>query len=305
MAEVFLLCEGDSDAPLLTAVFNQVLAAEIIPKPAGGSSIAASATEYLRRHQTGVTVAYVVDRDYQKRGIADASFADGKRKFIWRRHAIESYLLAPAVIVEAFRGLKASVAQNPGGAPSWAKELPLDEQVVADGLRACAEARAPEEAMRIAVQRLWEDLSDSAGQIQRRTPSFSGNAMPDAASCRQALLNEAARLAAKAVETSAVSHLAPASVGTRYDGELARVSERGYLRELLFLEEFHGKDLLGSFHAWLKQQHRFKQSKDNFVNELVKAVPFAYRANRLLYGTDDFLDLANGVRAIAGLAPIG
>jgi hypothetical protein len=29
-----------------------------------------------------------------------------------------------------------------------------------------------------------------------------------------------------------------------------------------------------------------------------------YQRNRSLYGTDDFLDLANGVRALAGLPPI-
>jgi hypothetical protein len=304
MAEVWLLCEGDSDVPVLAPILTTVLAAEIIPKPVGGSSNAASAAEYVSRHQPSVTVAYVVDRDYRQKHVADATYTDGKRKFMWRRHAIESYLLAPAVIVQAFKRLQASVAGNPGGPPAWVASLPLDEAVVADGLRACAAARAPEEALRIAVERLWEDLSDTAGRIQKRTPSIPGSSAPDAAACRQALLDEAERIAQKAQETTATPHLTAAQVGARYDAQIARVTDAAYVRDMEFLEEFHGKDLLGALYTWLVQQYGFRQRKESFITELVDAVPIAYQANRRLYGTDDFLDLANGVRALAGLAPI-
>jgi len=37
---------------------------------------------------------------------------------------------------------------------------------------------------------------------------------------------------------------------------------------------------------------------------LIEVLPSAYSQNRALYGTDDFLDLANGVRAWAGLTPL-
>jgi hypothetical protein len=50
--------------------------------------------------------------------------------------------------------------------------------------------------------------------------------------------------------------------------------------------------------------HQSRLTADQFLDELVKAVPVAYRANRQMFGTDDFLDLANGVRALAKLPPI-
>ena len=304
MAEIWLLCEGKSDIPVLASVLTTVLAAEITPKPSGGSSNAASAAGFVAHNEKSVTVAYVVDRDYRRREVAEATFTDGKRCFMWRRHAIESYLLEPMVIVEAFRRFKASLVSVPGGGPAWAKGLPEDMAVVAEGLRSCAKARAPQEAGRIALQRLWEDLSETAGRIQKRTAGHLGEGSPDATLCRQSLLDEAARIVMKAQETVASPHLVPSSIGRRYDDEFARVSAAEYLDNLRFLEEFHGKDLLDAFLAWLQREFKSKLSYKYFVKELEAAVPVAYRANRSLYGTDDFLDLANGVRALAGLPPI-
>jgi hypothetical protein len=306
MAEIWLLCEGVTDVPVLTEILTTVLASDIIVEPVGGSANAASAAAYLANSARGKrgTVAFVVDRDYHPRHVADASFGDGRRRFMWRRHAIESYLLVPAVVAAAIRSFQSSLAKVPGGGPAWVAALPVDQAVLAEGLRSCAAARAPQEAGRIAMFKLWESLSDTAGEIQKRITGALRSASPDAAVCRGALLDEAARLVAKAHEMAASPHLSPASVGALYDGELARVSAPGYLASLAFLEELNGKDLLAAFLGWLRQAHQARLSADQFLDELVKAVPGAYRANRQIFGTDDFLDLANGVRALAKLPPI-
>ena len=257
------------------------------------------------RRQYGVSVAYVIDRDYRPRTAADATYTDRKRGFMWRRHAIESYLLEPAVIVETFRRLKASVATVPGGGPRWARALPEDVALVAEGLRACASARAPAEALRIAVQRLWEDLSETAGRIQRRVPDVaSGGVSPDAVSCRRAFHDEAERLVRKAQETAASPHLTLASIGRRYDEALAEVNATAYTTELRFIEDFHGKDVLGALLIWLQQECGSSLKRERFITELEQAVPVVYGANRSLYRTDDFLDLANGVLALAGSPPL-
>jgi hypothetical protein len=304
MPEIWLLCEGDSDGPVLASVLTAVLAAEIIPKPSGGSSNAASAAEYVARHHA-VTAAYVIDRDYRRRAIADATYTDGKRGFMWRRHAIESYLLEPAVIARALQRLKASMVSVPGGGPAWVRALPEDPAVIAEGLRACAAARAPEEAGRLAVERLWEELSDTAGRIQKRVPEAPPDgAGLDAAAHRQAFLHEAERLIGKAQETAASPHLTAAALGQRYDQELENARATAYLADLRFLEDFRGKDLLSAFLAWLRREHHSSLSYKRLVTELEQAVPIVYRSNRLVYRTDDFLDLANGVRALAGLPPV-
>jgi hypothetical protein len=300
MAEIWLICEGKSDVAVLSPVFANVLAADIVCKPCGGSAGAASAAAYLAQNEGGVAVAYVIDRDYEARAIADATFADGRRRFMWRRHAIESYLLQPEVIVEAFRIIRQT---TPDGGPPWVAGLPLDPAVVADALRDCAKLRAPQEAGRIALQRLWEDLRDTAGQVEKRNPPTlsSGNPSPD--ECRQGMVDEVARLVEKAKAAADSPHLTPSAITRRYDQELARTTDHSYLMGMGFVEEFCGRDMLDALHGWLHERG-LRLRKNTFVQALEEAVPIAYRANRQLYGTDDFCDLANGVRALAGLPPV-
>lgn len=304
MPEVWLVCEGESDVAVLSSVLTNVLAADILVRPAGGSSSAASVADYLARSHK-VKVAYVIDRDYRRREVCEQSFKDDNRCFLWRRHAIESYLLEPAVLVQALRSLKASLAGLPGGSQTSIMALPEDATAFAEGLRSCASRRAPREAGHMALQRLWEDLSETAGRVQKHTPPVLGGGMaPEPAACRQALLDEAARLVTKARETASSPHLTPASIGARYDDQLARVTAASYLADLRFLEEFNGRELLGAFLAWLQSEHHLSLKRKTFTKELEKAVSIVYRANRSLYGTDDFLDLANGVRGLAGLPAI-
>lgn len=304
MPEVWLVCEGESDVAVLSGVLTTVLAADILVRPGGGSSSAASVADYLARSHK-VHVAYVMDRDYRRREICERAFTDGSRGFFWRRHAIESYLLEPAVIVHAVRSLKASLASLPGGGPAEIRSLPEDAATIAEGLRSCASSCAPREAGHIALHRLWEDLSETAGRVQKRTPPvLGGSAVPEAEACRRGLLDEAARLVERAGEASKSPHLTPVAVSARYDDQLARVAAASYLADLRFLEEFNGRALLGAFLAWLQREHRVSLRRRTLLRELEKAVPVVYGANRSLYGADDFLDLANGVRALAGMPPI-
>lgn len=304
MAEVVLVCEGTTDLPVLAGILTTVLGTEIQIRAAGGSGAIPFVADYVARQGVG-TVACVVDRDYRRREVADATFTDGKRGFMWRRHAIESYLLEPAVIVEMFRRLKASVVNDPGGGPRWVHALPEDVTVVAEGLRTCARARAAQEAGRLALARLWEDLQETAGRVSIQRPRKLGDTtVTDVATCREAVIAEAARILEKASATVASPHLDPDSVGRRYDMELARMSAEDYLRDLRFLEEQNGRELMGAFLGWLQRQHKSRLSWERIEEELPKAAVAAYRANRRLYGTDDFRDLANGVLALAGLPTV-
>lgn len=157
----------------------------------------------------------------------------------------------------------------------------------------------------MALARLWEDLQDTAGRISlQRPPGRRDTKVTDVAACRRAVLEEAARLLERARETVASPHLDPESVGQRYDIELSRVSADDYLRDLRFLEEQNGRELLGGFLGWLQREHKSRLSWKRVEEELPKAAVAAYQANRGLYGTDDFLDLANGVLALAGLPAV-
>ena len=131
-----------------------------------------------------------------------------------------------------------------------------------------------------------------------------GATAPDPAECRRALLEEAARISATAVDTSRSPHLTAAAIAARYDEHLAALTAPDYLATLRFLEDFDGDELLSALLAWLQTEHRATVKRKTLVKELERAVPVAYAANRLVFRTDDFLDLANGVRALAGLAPL-
>lgn len=304
MKVLWLVCEGEYDVPVLTDVLTNVLASGIIPKPCGGQKSAPSAAAYLRKNDPNVVAAYLEDRDYRRRADAEQSYTNGKPGFIWRRHAIESYLIEPTVIAQAFRSIQQEKVKYPGGGPAWVASLPTDEDAIKDGLRESAMKRAPEEALRMTVERIWEDLSTTAGRVQKRFPSFSGEPNPDEIRCRTELINETSRLIQMARQAAQSPHLDPSAVNNRYTAELDRIKQHDYMRDLKFLEEFHGKDLIPLFCEWLRSKFNTQLRRRTFEMELVKTVAGVYQRNRLLYGTDDFLDVANGVRALANLPPI-
>ncbi len=57
------------------------------------------------------------------------------------------------------------------------------------------------------------------------------------------------------------------------------------------------------FLQWLGS-HKVSLSYDRLLEELIPAAVQEYESNRRIYGEDDFRDLANAVRSLAGLAPL-
>ncbi|HYT92142.1 MAG TPA: hypothetical protein VEL76_25735 [Gemmataceae bacterium] len=306
MEELWLVCEGGPgsvDAAVLKPIFTHVLVAGITVVSAGGSSPGVAAA-FLQSHRGG-KAAYVVDRDYRRWEQAEASFHDGTNGFMWRRHSIENYLLPATVIVRAFQRLRQRAEhQFAGHLPAWAIALPTDPEQVTDALRGCARRRAPEEACRLAIQSLWEDLSETAGRVQRRVPPLPpGSEGQELVGWREALCQETQRLRDAVAQTMGSPHLEGTAIVRRFDEIYTRVTANEYIANLQFLSDFHGRDLLGEFRRWLG--HIGVHLKyEKLVGELIDAAGEVYAATRAVYTPDDFLDLANGVRALAGLPPL-
>lgn len=306
MAELWLVCEGEDDSvdgAVLKPVLTTILASEIVLEPSFGSS-PASVAGFIEKRRGG-RAAYVTDRDYKPFARADASFTDGTPEFIWRRHSIENYLLVPQVVVRAFQRIRQRFEQQRRGhLPVWVNSLPLDPDRVADALRECARRRAAEEACRLSVQRLWEDISESAGRVQKRSPALSaGRDTIDPIAWREALDAEATRLREAGGRTAAEPHLEGHAITARFDRHHSAVTAEGYLRDLQFLFDFHGRDQLKEFSRWLVTLG-INLPYDSFVKELAAAMVEVYAGNRTVHGTDHFLQLANGVRALAGLPAV-
>jgi hypothetical protein len=296
MAELWLVSEGRRDVPVLRAILTQAMAAGIIVEGAGGDRAIAAVAEYVA--QRGGTTAYVCDRDYRRREEVDAAFTDGKRCFYWRRHTIENYLLQPEVVAQALTRLRDQLSSSPRGAPRRAAALPTEREAIAGAFRQVARTLAAREAARMATWRLWEDLSSSAGRVQKR--SLEVPLGSDAPVCREALLDEAERLRVSATETVASPHLTADAITSRFEQILAGVTTAEYLRDLRFLEEFNGHDLFDQFRVILQQQG-IRLPADKLSGGLIDALRDLYRTTPGLFVPDDFRDLANGVRALAGL----
>ena len=85
-----------------------------------------------------------------------------------------------------------------------------------------------------------------------------------------------------------------------FDAAYGEITAVDYVVEMEFLLDFHGRELLSAL------RQRVSPGWNALPDEtLVLAAAAEYKANPLLYGKDDFRDLANGVRALAGLSPVG
>jgi hypothetical protein len=234
--------------------------------------------------------------------VAEAAFADGRPGFFWRRHSIENYLLPPTIILRALQGVREKFErQRRGGVPAWFAAVPTDPEQVAEALRECASKRAAEEACRLANHRLWDALPPSVGQVQRRNPTAPGSEDPSA--WRDALCQEAERVCRAAAHTAECPSFHREVVSALFDAAHAEITAESYIKSLEFLIDFHGRDLLKAFHMWLVSR-KVPLSYERLCGELIPAAIRQYGGDRTIYGKDDFLDLANAVRALAGLAAL-
>lgn len=123
MAEVYLICEGPADG-LDVRVLNLVIAEKFskavwINAAGGDTSLGSVATwfeEKSRRSLKNGTLgppvdrAYSVeDRDYCSAQEVEARWRPASKRFMWRRHEIENYLLDPRVVAGAFEDRKSVV----------------------------------------------------------------------------------------------------------------------------------------------------------------------------------------------------
>jgi hypothetical protein len=302
MIELWLVCEGEPgsvDVGVLQPVFGNVLATEIVVEPACGNSPSVVA-RFLETSRGG-KAAFLNDRDYRPRSEAEAALSDDKAGFLWRRHSIENYLLPPPIILRAFRRLADRFIQRIGIVPSWFAALPADNLQISEVLTECALRRAAEEACRLANHRLWAALPLTVGHIQKRnpaTPTASGQIGPN--EWREALCQEAQRVCNAAKYTAGCPQFGSEAVAALFDRTLAEITAPLYVNGMEFLIDCHGRDLLKDFVQVLRTRG-VQLSYERLRDELVLAVVEEYRENPAVFGRDDFLDLANGIRSLAEL----
>lgn len=314
MPELVVVCEAPAEPELdpshekavLAALLNEhsVDGVDILGEGCGGSAGAGAVAAYIAGVRgPGVFVAHVVDRDYQPYERADESFSDGERRFIWRRHEFENYLLQPEVIATAMERLSASLAARPGGAPEWADRLPRTTDEARALLEACAEARVAIEAVEMVVWQIQQELN-AVGRVQFAAPARSGSGPPPGAdACAEWLRGECRSIIETLGNLAACDVLDPDGAERRYRHRLAELGDARYVDCGGYLRDFAGKELLVCLHQRLMQECGARLSRADLHAELAGAMLPAYRMAPDLFEPDDFRELTHGVRSMAGLSP--
>ncbi len=112
----YLICEGDFDERMVTAVLHkQGITIETIP--AYGTKNLGAVRTYLQEQAKSHPFYTIRDRDYSSFNEAKQSWQAGSTQFMWHRHEIENYLLDNRVIARAFAAINQSPLFKPKATP--------------------------------------------------------------------------------------------------------------------------------------------------------------------------------------------
>lgn len=306
MADTYLICEGPAhgvDLRVLDMIVAQRLCAGVNVKivPSGGDSglnaVRVHHEEKSRRVRTAGkkrgklgppddTAFSIQDRNVRPRAEAEASWQLASNKsFIWRRHEIENYLLAPRVVLEAFNSLRTSpkYVNSP-----WVANLPVDESGMSSLLMDLARPLLENHAGELLRYEL--DLS------LKRSRAFSiGNPGKSTQSWTKTqwlahLHQEGQRIQSECAAVTTLPDLAPVAMNQQYDAIFARVADPQFLLRGEFLEEMGGHELMSALVMYLHSLGGRNISANELEEELVKAIGTTYQPG--LYNPDDFAELA-------------
>lgn len=294
MKERWLFCEGQTDAPVLKAVFA-ALGYDVIAESTGGNpgKIARWRTE------NGVTAASISDRDYRPLEDCDASYKKGSMKFRWRRHSIENYLLEPEVVSKAVENIKRSLQAMPNP-PICTEALPQgDLEAIRKELSEAAKQIIHKECGCFCVHGLWVDLKESLGRIQQRVPAmFTSAETATMDECVTELQAEAARLMSVIKVASSANELKDSEIVHRYADQLMKLQQTNYWQDMTFLHEFHGKRLFGEVLQQLNRTYGFRPSPALFYAELTNAIESIAIVSRDAKCLEDFRQLGESVLSL-------
>lgn len=210
------------------------------------------------------------------------------RRFHWRRHEIENYLLHPRVVSALFNDLR--VKRIP-----WAAALPSTEADVSALLQTVAtpllENHAAE-TLRVELLR----CSVSAGNLQFgaiRPPAPPGATVAGQALWVPALQREAARLLTSCAAAIAVPALQANAIAARYQVLLAQYQAPVFLTSGDFLLDMGGHELMAALVAYLRGLGAPPGFTDRFLeSELLGALVPIYQPGAI-FQPDDFQELAS------------
>jgi hypothetical protein len=257
--------------------------------PSGGSGGLGAVRLYLQNRSPNDIAISVEDRDYYlTQADAHASWANlGAKKYIWRRHEIENYLLHPRVVLALFDDYRTA-------AFPWATALPSAEPDVLTLLQNVAAPLLENhagEVLRVELQR----HSTARGNLQfgaPKPPALPGANAPGHAAWVPGLQQEASRLCAVCTAAAALPDFQPAAIANRYQTLLAQFQVPAFLTLGDFLIDMGGHELMVAVADRLRGIGAPPGFTTAFLEEeLLRVLSPIYQPG-VIYQPDDFEELA-------------
>jgi hypothetical protein len=299
---VYLVCEGPADGldvRVLDLVIAQKLKREVQIIPAGGErslgSVASWLEERSRKPLPGGIMgspqdrAYAVDdRDFRSLDDVEQIWQrPHQKRWVWRRHEIENYLLDPRLVADTFRALKAAHVRG-------ADALPGDPDAV---LRALQELARPMLEDHAGWLTYWHLVSHKRSAVDTRLlwpdsplQPASDSLYPGRAEWLDYLRSECVRLKDACKQMSEDVAFDELTIVEAYDRILSQVTHPDFLASGCFLLDLGGHELLSALCAYINQAGVARLSHSDLATELLNALDRLYEPG--FFEPDDFAQLA-------------
>lgn len=306
MRDATLVCEGGpggTDERVLQHALVNKLGVAVKIEPSGGSRTVGSVRQFIenseRRRGTRMSAPLVFsieDRDYRpldpKRALQSAS--EGQHSFVWTRHEIENYLLAPTVVLAMFGNLRRTVTQLwtthlPGGLSDVTKILEkIARPLTVDHVGATVEKQLDSELLRCGAPEyiVAPKLKGSSSSAHRAEwIAALGQALErvmDGARARQ----EWAKLDVEAV----------------FAAKEREIEESEYFAEGRHLVDFGGHELVHALWQYFSDLGAKGLKESMLEDELITAFEQAYEPG--MFQPDEFQSLARRIQRATGAASV-
>ncbi len=298
MADIYLICEGpvDSlDVRVLDVIIAQALGKNVIIQPAGGEGSLGSVATYFEersrrtRQDAPTDRAYCIeDRDYRSRSEVEATWqVDKGKRFIWRRHEIENYLLDPRVVGGAFQSLWEDKVRG-------ADRLPQTASEVDDLMQQLARPMVEHHVGWLTYRRLREKKNEAVDtRFMWPDPPLkpSEDALyPGRKEWLDYLRSECSRAKGDCETFAGMAEFKAPNVTTLYDQILAEINQPDFFPSGQYLIDIKGKDLMSALCRYLNEQGLSRLSRIDLETELINSFERQYSPG--FFDPDDFSELA-------------
>ncbi len=284
MANVLLICEGQTDIRVLNTIIAQRLGKDVTIQLAGGDSGLRSVAAYERKKGQYGKVVTIEDRNYKSRQDAANSWTPNSDRLIWHRHEIENYLLKPEVLWDSVQSIPKR--QNASTLPQNLEAVrKLLEQLARDMLEDHAGWLTHSHLVTL-LNGLQLQLSGLSSGLHNRNDWLTH------------FNNESSRLDQATRRLIQMPELQGASISQFYDETLNTLRQAEFFADEKYVEDLRGKELLDRFYNAIQGALRIKHGnnskqtpKQAFYDKLIDSLGKLYQPNYFI--PDDFAELAN------------